>query len=192
MKILDLIEGIPDPRKLGKVKYSLSTIIFGTVCAILSGAESWRDIHDYCTVKLNWLSQYVDFENRVPSEWTFRRVFTLINSDFLEQLLRVHAAEIVSKNQKSDQVVIDGKPLRGSQRQETKSLHSVSAWCHKNGLVLGEEQVQDNSNEITAIPLLIKSLALKGTTITIDAAGCQRSIVQLIRSKKGHYVLGLK
>jgi predicted transposase YbfD/YdcC len=192
MKILDLIEDFDDPRTFWKVKYSLSTIVFGTICGILSGAESWRDIHDYCSIKFDWISQYVDFTNGVPSEWTFRRVFTLLDPSFLEQLLRTHAAEIVAKNQKSDQIAIDGKALRGSQRQGTKSLHSVSAWCHENGLVLGEEQVDGKSNEITAIPRLIESLALKGATITIDAAGCQKSIACLIREKKGHYVLGLK
>lgn len=192
MRILDLIEDFPDPRMSGKIKYSFSAIIFGTICGILSGAESWSDIHDYCVIKFDWISQYVDFANGIPSEWTFRRVFTLLDPLFLEQLLRTHAAEVVAKNQKSDQVAIDGKTLRGSQRQGTKSLHSVSAWCRENGLVLGEEQVEDKSNEIVAIPRLIESLEVKGTTITIDAAGCQKSIVRLIREKKGHYVLGLK
>ena len=192
MRILDLIENFPDPRVFGKVKYSLSAIVFGTICGILSGAESWSDIHDYCSIKFEWISQYVDFTNGIPSEWTFRRVFTLLDPLFLEQLLRTHAAEVVAKNQKTDQIAIDGKALRGSQKQGTKSLHSVSAWCYENGLVLGEEQVDDKSNEITAIPRLIESLAVKGATISIDAAGCQKSIVRLIREKKGHYVLGLK
>ena len=68
MRILDLIEDFPDPRMFGKVKYSLSAIVFGTICGILSGAESWSDIHDYCSVKFDWISQYVDFTNGVPSE----------------------------------------------------------------------------------------------------------------------------
>jgi len=192
MRILDLIKDLPDPRMAGKVKYSLSAIVFGTICGILSGAESWGDIHHYCKVKLSWLSKYIDLTQGIPSEWTFRRVFTLLDPSFLEHLLRTHAAEIVSKNQQSNHIAIDGKALCGSKREGTRSLHSVSAWCYTNGLVLGEEQVNEKSNEITAIPLLIKCLELKGMTVTIDAAGCQKAIVQLIREKNGHYIIGLK
>ena len=73
-----------------------------------------------------------------------------------------------------------------------KCLHSVSAWCHENGLIIGEEQVESKSNEITAIPLLLESLNLKNNTVTIDAAGCQKNIVTQIIEQKGDYVLGLK
>ena len=74
----------------------------------------------------------------------------------------------------------------------TECLQSVSAWCHENGLVLGEEQVASKSNEVTAIPLLLESLDLKDNTVTIDAAGCQKTIVTQIIKQKGNYVLGLK
>lgn len=103
----------------------------------------------------------------------------------METLLRTHASETASK--RSDQIAIDGKAVRGSKSSTFGCLHSISAWCHENGLVLGEESVREKSNEITAIPMLLKSLEIKGTTISIDAAGCQKSIVQ-----KGQYVLGLK
>ncbi len=65
-----------------------------------------------------------------------------------------------------------GKALRGGKRKGLQCLHSVSAWCHENGLVLAEKQVDSKSNEITAIPLLLESLTLKGNTVSIDAAGC--------------------
>ena len=71
-------------------------------------------------------------------------------------------------------------------------LHSVSAWCHENSLIIGEEQVESKSNEIAAIPLLLESLNLKNNTVTIDAAGCRRNIVAQIIEQKGDYVLGLK
>jgi len=192
MSVLDLIDDFPDPRMEGKVKHPLSSVIFVTLCGILSGCESWGDIKDYCETKLKWLEQYVDFKNGVPSEWTFRRVFTLLDPNFLETLLRTHAQDIVSKKIPSDQIAVDGKALCGSSRQGIKCLYSVTAWCHKNGLVLAETQVDKKSNEITAIPLLLNSLDLKGNTVSIDAAGCQKSIAQLIQEKKGDYVLGLK
>lgn len=192
MKILELIEDISDPRMEGKIRYKLSTIIFVALCGVLCGCESWNDIRDYCRAKKNWLSQYVSLANGIPSGYTFRRVFTLLNPDSVEFLLRAHAAEIVSKGKASDQIAIDGKALRGSRKLDLQCLHSVSAWCHENGLVLAERQTDSKSNEITAIPLLLGSLDLKGNTVTIDAAGCQKSITKLIREKKGNYVLGLK
>ncbi len=192
MKILTEIEEIADPRMTGKVQHKLSTIIFVALCGILSGCEGWNDIKDYCKAKKDWLSQYVCLKNGIPSSYTFRRVFTLLNPDSLENLLRSHASEIVARNKSSDQIAVDGKALRGSKTLDTQCLHSVSAWCHENGLVLGEKQVESKSNEIKAIPLLLTSLDLKGATVSIDAAGCQKSITELIAEKKGNYVVNLK
>jgi len=192
MKILEIIDEISDPRMEGKVQHKLSTIIFVALCGILCGCESWSDIRDYCRIKREWLSRYVSLENGIPSSDTFRRVFTLLNPTNVEYLLRAHAAEIVAQHKPSDQIVVDGKALCGSKKLNLQCLYSVSAWCHENGLVLGEEQTDSKSNEITAIPLLLESLDLKGNTVTIDAAGCQKSIAELIIEKKGDYVLGLK
>lgn len=192
MKLLDIIEEIPDPRMLGKIKHSLSTIIFVSLCGILSGCETWNDIKDYCRVKKAWLSKYVSFCNGIPSGDTFRRVFVLLDSNNIEYLLRTHASAIVNNGSPTDQIAVDGKALRGSKRLNPKCLYSVSAWCHENSIVLGEQDVDGKSNEITAIPLLLESLDLEGKTITIDAAGCQKSITKLITEKKGDYVLGLK
>lgn len=192
MNIIDLIDEMPDPRMEGKIKHNFGTIIFVTLCGVLSGCESWGDICHYCDTKRKWLEKHINLDNGVPSAWTFRRVFTLLEPSFLEMLLRSYAASIVNKNKASDQIAIDGKVLCGSSRQNLKCLNSVTAWCRENGLVLAEEQVEDKSNEITAIPFLLNSLELKGNTITIDAAGCQKSIVQIIKDKKADYVLGLK
>lgn len=193
MSILELLETIPDPRMEGKIKHNLGSILFVGLCGVLCGCESWSDIEDYCETKFEWLSGYVDLTNGVPSEWTFRRVFTLLDPAHMEQLLRSHAASIV-KNcaNKSDQISLDGKALRGSKRLGLRCLHSITAWCQENSLVLAETQVDGKSNEITAIPLLLEILDLKGKTITIDAAGCQKNIAQQIKKKKGDYVFGLK
>jgi hypothetical protein len=193
MIILENIKKILDPRDLGKVQHSLSTIIFSALCGVLAGCENWNEIRDYCKIKKDWLSRYVSFKNGVPSSDTFRRVFSLLDPDNIENLLRTHAADIVDNNKNdNDQIAVDGKSLRGSKRLNSKCLHSVSAWCHENGLIIGEEQVDSKSNEITAIPILLDSLNIKNNTITIDAAGCQKNIVSQIISKKGNYVLGLK
>ena len=193
MDILELIQNIPDPRMEGKIKHNFGAILFVGLCGVLSGCESWSDIEDYCETKLEWLSCYVDLTNGVPSEWTFRRVFTLLDPTHMEEVLTNHAANIVSSNSNpSDQIAIDGKALRGSKRLKLQCLQSVTAWCYNNGLVLAENQIEDKSNEITAIPLLLESLDLKGKTVSIDAAGCQKTIANQIKEKKGAYVFGLK
>jgi len=192
MKVLTMISEISDPRMKGKVHHPLSTIIFVALCGILCGCDSWDDIRDYCAVKKDWLSRYVNLTNGIPSSDTFRRVFTLLNPDSVEYILRTHAAELVGKGKATDQIAVDGKALCGSGKIDLKCLYSVSAWCHENGLVLAEKQTDSKSNEITAIPLLLNSLELKGNTVTIDAAGCQKSIANLIIEQKGDYVLGLK
>jgi predicted transposase YbfD/YdcC len=192
MKILESISNISDPRMSGKVIHPLSSIIFTALCGVLSGCESWDDISDYCSIKYPWLSQYVDLSNGIPSSYTFRRLFTILSPDSIELLLRSHAADIVALKGNSDQIAIDGKALRGSKSKGLQCLYSVSAWCHENSLVLAEVQTESKSNEIAAIPLLLDSLNIKGSTITIDAAGCQKQIVQSIVDKKGFYVLGLK
>jgi predicted transposase YbfD/YdcC len=193
MNILEELHQLPDPRMAGKVKHKLGTVCFVALCAVLSGCESWGDIEEYCEIKREWLSQYVDLFHGIPSEWTFRRVFTLLHPDYMAEFLQRHAAHLVgNKERDSHQIAIDGKALRGSKRQDLQCLQSVSAWCHEHSVVLGECQVDGKSNEITAIPLLLNTLDIYQKTITIDAMGCQKNICELIRSKKGHYVVGLK
>jgi len=98
VRLLELIEDLPDPRMQGKVQHNFRAIVFVTMCGILSGCEIWVDIADYCEAKLEWLSQFVCLSNGVSSEWTFRRVFTMIDPTALEALLRAHAAETVLQN----------------------------------------------------------------------------------------------
>ena len=99
---------------------------------------------------------------------------------------------MVNKGKKVEQIPIDGKARRGSRRGETMFLESISAWCHENNIVFAEEAVEEKSNEIKAIPMLLESLVIRGSTISIDAVGCQKAIVKKIKAKDGHYALALK
>lgn len=191
MSILELICEISDPRCLEKVKYPLPTLLFSTLCAVLCGAESWCDVADFCEAKAEWLSQYIDLSSGIPSEWTYRRLFTLLAPECLEALLRDHASSLL-RDDKPVAIAIDGKALRGSKRHNLRCLQSVSAICHDQGITLTETQVDDKSQEIEAIPFLLDILNLKSTTITIDAAGCQKTIAEKIIKKGGHYILSLK
>jgi predicted transposase YbfD/YdcC len=128
----------------------------------------------------------------IPSSWTFRRLFTLLDPLVVENLLKEISAFLMGKGQ-SDHIAIDGKGFKGSRRyNNTKCLKSVSAWCHEHGLVLAEKIVDQASNETKAIPLLLETLDLKQTTVSIDAAGCNPGIAEMILEKKGQYVLALK
>ena len=166
-------------------------MLFSTLCAILCGAESWCDVSDFCEAKADWLSQYIDLRCGIPSEWTYRRLFTLLTPKCLEALLRDHASSLL-QGEKPSAIAVDGKCLRGSKRHNLKSLQSVSAICHDQGLTLAETQVDHKSHEIEVIPLLLDVLNLKGTTVTIDAAGCQKTVAEMIINKGGHYILSLK
>lgn len=191
MEFLSLLDQIEDPRSDYRTKYNLSMIIFCTFCAVLCGVETWGDIPLFCESKKSWLKKYVNLSNGIPTSWTFRRLFTLLNPEILENLLQVHAHSLVGKSS-INQISIDGKTLRASGRHDLRKLHSVSAFCHEHGLTLAETSVNNKSNEITAIPLLLDALNIKGATITIDAAGCQKNIVDKIIESGGNYVLSLK
>ena len=191
MSLLEILSFIPDPRQDYKIKYSLTTLLFTTLCAVLCGCQTWLDVSDFCEAKRSWLSQYVTLNQRIPSCWTFRRLFILLDPSLIEKLL-LDVSDLLLKDNVSDHIAIDGKSQRGSRRYNAKCLHSVSAWCHDHGLVLAQTSVAEGSHESKAIPLLLEHLNLIEATVSIDAAGCQPSLAQAIVEKGGNYVLALK
>lgn len=191
MDLLEAISCLPDPREDYKIKYPLPSLLFTTLCGVLCGCQSWLDVSDFCEAKKEWLSKYVDLSMGIPSFWTFRRLFILLDPVVVEKLLMSISSQLLAQS-KSDQIAIDGKTHRGSKRHNRRPLQTVSAWCHESGLVLGEVAVDACSHETKTIPLLLDSLNLKDTTISIDAAGCNSSIASSIIAKGGNYVLALK
>ena len=191
MKILEKIAQIKDPRMQGKIQYSLESILFATLCAVISGAQSFEDIKDYWAAKKSWLDHYAPTDS-IPSSDTIRRVFTLLEPSCLEHLLISHAREVVSKGKVCDQICLDGKVLKGSFDQSRKALCSLSAFCPSNQVVLSEKQVRRDKAEMSSLPALLETLNLKGHTVTVDAAGAYQSIIEKIREKKAEYVIGLK
>ena len=113
MNLIEYLDEIEDPRQNWKVEHNLSAIIFVTLCAILCGAESWLDISDYCKSKHEMLRKFVNLDNGIPSQYTFRRLFVLLDPACIELLLRTHASEIVNKESKNG-ISIDGKAIRCS------------------------------------------------------------------------------
>ena len=184
---------IPDPRELAKISHPLVDIIVIAICAVICGADNWCDIQDFAKQKEKWLKSFLSLPNGVPSHDTFRRVFSILSpkafrhhfADWIKSVKQVSHGEIVS---------IDGKTLRRSYDKGSNkaAIHMVSAWASANSVVLGQQKVNDKSNEITAIPELLKLLELKGCIVTIDAMGTQKDIARDIIDAKADYVLALK
>jgi len=186
-------ETITDPRQPWKTNYNLMEIIVMTICAVVSGFEHWEDIVDFCKVKENWFRERLGLalENGIASHDTFQRIFQLIDPLEMELSFVSWMREITTLTE-GEIVSIDGKTLRGSHDAKTKAIHMVSAWANTNKMVLGQIRTNEKSNEITAIPILMEMLELKGCIVTIDAMGCQKDIAERIVGAEADYVLGLK
>lgn len=184
--------GVGDPRQSGKVDHPLINIIFLTICATLCGADGWVDVEAFGYAQSTWLSEYLDLENGIPSHDTLGRTFSIINPEqfskgFLDWMNAV--SELVEGI-----IALDGKQLRRSHNKHLgkNAIYMVSAWGTANGVVLGQQKVDEKSNEITAIPKLLAGLNLAGCIVTIDAMGCQTAIAEQIVDQEGDYVLSLK
>ena len=183
---------VEDPRIDRTKDHALLDIIIITLCAVICGAESWVAVEEFGTTKRAWLETFLDLPHGIPSHDTFGRVFARIDpQQFQHSFMQwVRALQQVH----GDLIAIDGKTHRGTHDRPNgkAALHLVSAWAAENRLVLGQVAVDDKSNEITAIPILLDLLDLEGCTVTIDAMGCQTEIADQIVQRGGNYVLALK
>jgi len=181
-----------DPRVERTREHLLQEILFITIAAVLCGADSWNDIQSYGQSKRPWLATFLKLPGGIPSHDTFNRVFSAINPEELESCFESWV-RAVAKLSAGEVVSIDGKALRGSRTAGKKAIvHMVSAWASENRLVLAQRKVDDKSNEITAIPKLLKVLVLSGCVVTVDAMGCQRSIAEEIVHQQADYILAVK
>jgi predicted transposase YbfD/YdcC len=184
---------VSDPRVDRTKEHKLMDMIAIAICAVICGAEGWVDIELFGKSKLPWLKTFLELPNGIPSHDTFGRVFSRIDAQefqfaFSEWVWAVN--DIVQ-----GQIInIDGKQLRGSKDKVLgkRAIYMVSAWAEENELVLGQRKVDEKSNEITAIPELLKLLALSGCIVTIDAMGTQTNIAKTIVEAEADYVLSVK
>jgi len=161
--------------------------------AVINGSTAWSDMELFAQGRLSWLRTFLALPNGVPSEDTFRRVFEAIDPKEFGAAVAVIVEDLVT-DLRGKVVAIDGKTLRGSfdRRRGKSALHVVSAWVTDLGLSLGQISVDDKSNEITAIPELLKTIDVRGATVTIDAMGCQKAISEAIVDKGADYILAVK
>lgn len=182
---------VPDPRINRRKDHDLVDVLVIAVCTLLCAGESFNDMEDFGKAKYDWFRTFLGLRNGIPSHDTFNRVFAAIDpKQFLDCFLRWTQSLRQAVHQEI--VALDGKALRRALNQDQSAKYVVSAWAESNGLVLGQLKVADKSNEITAVPELLRVLELSGCIVTIDAMGCQKKIAKEIMEADADYVLALK
>ena len=191
----DYFATLTDPRcpNAPNSRHLLMDILIIAVCAVIGGAEGWEDIEEYGKAQAEWFADLLDLPHGIPGHDTFRRVLSRLDPEELTQCF-IAWTQALSEASGGDIVSIDGKTLRHSfdHATSTAAIHMVSAWASANRLVLGQLKVEEKSNEITAIPKLLRLLDVKGAVVTIDAMGCQKEIAKTITERGADYVLALK
>jgi predicted transposase YbfD/YdcC len=184
-------QDLADPRLNRTKDHELIDVLVIAICTLLCGGETFNDMEDFGRAKQDWFKTFLSLRNGIPSHDTFNRVFAALDpKSFLECFLRW--TQSVRQAVPQEIVALDGKALRRALDKDQSIKYIVSAWAESNGLVLGQLKVADKSNEITALPQLLRVLELSGCIVTVDAMGCQKKIAKEIVEADADYVLALK
>lgn len=191
--LFEHFSSLKDPRVERTRLHQFFDILTIAICAVMSGADTWEDIEAYGELKEGWLRSFLELPNGIPSHDTFARVIGRINLEEFQSCL-VSWMATMSRVTHRQVVAIDGQSLRGTYQPSdgTAARQMVSAWASENSLVLAQRKVDEKSNEITAIPEVLKLLELSGCMVTLDAMGCQKEIAAQIIDQQADYVLVLK
>lgn len=188
---MEHLEGIADPRVTGRCDHELLDILVIGLCCQLCGGETFQDMADFGRAKEAWFRTFLRLRHGIPTHDTFNRVFAALKPEsFLDCFMRW--TQSVRTAVAGEIVALDGKALRRAVAEGTAPRVVVSAWAASNSLVLGQVQVPDKTNEITALPGLLRALELAGCIVTLDAMGCQKEIAREIIEADADYVLALK
>ena len=189
--LIDHFADLPDPRLNRTKDHDLIDVLVIAICTLLCAGESFNDMEDFGRAKQDWFKTFLGLRNGIPSHDTFNRVFAALDpKGFLDCFLRW--TQSVRQAVPREIVALDGKALRRALSQDQSIPYIVSAWAEGNSLVLGQLKVADKSNEITAVPELLRVLELSGCIVTVDAMGCQKKIAREIVEADADYVLALK
>jgi predicted transposase YbfD/YdcC len=185
-------EGLEDPRSGNAALHDFHELLMMGLCCVLCGGQGAVDMAAFAEAKEPFLRGFLTLANGLPSHDTFSRLFRNLDPDQFRDSFQRFMAQF--SGQLQGVVAIDGKVVRRSfDRASGKSpLHMVSAWGSEQRLVLAQIATDAKSNEITAVPKLLKMLALKGAIVTADALNCQRTIAEQIVEQQGDYALALK
>lgn len=184
---------IIDIRQQSQVRHDLYEIIAMTIAAVIGNSDGWDEIEDFCRSKEKWLREHMglELEHGIPSGTTFARVWGQIDPKAFRECFREWTKHVHEKLA-GEVISIDGKSICGSKSEKRKPIHMISAWVTEQELVLGQMCVDEKTNEIPTVPLLLELLDINGCIVTADAISCQREIAKKIIAGKGDYVLSLK
>lgn len=190
--LLGHFSGLEDPRQRGKVVYPLPEVLLIVLCGTMAAAEDFVEIRRWACMNLGFLRRFLPFAHGVPSHDTLNDIVNALDGELFAACFTSWVETL--RDADPDVVAIDGKTSRRShdRGRGREPLHLVSAWASRQRLVLGQQASGAKSNEITAIPLLLERLELKGALVTIDAIGCQTKIAQAILDKEADYLLAVK
>lgn len=192
------LKTLTDSRIKKKTKFKIWDIIICTILAVLFNANDWEDVHDFVENHYKWLREFLLMTGGIPCTKTYERVFAIIDSKELEAIFTEFLLTISLSSTDNDIINLDGRVNRGSSRNETgyndkaKPLNVLNAYSNKYGICLASEQIDDKTNEITAIPDILKRFNVKGNVITWDALNTQTDNVETVVSLKGDYVVPIK
>ena len=191
--LLRYFSELKDPRMNRTKRHHLSDILTISICAFICGANGWTQVEEFGRAKLKWFRTFLPLPNGIPSHDTFGRVFAKLDPTAFEACFR-RWIEAIAEKTNGRLIAVDGKTLRHSfdHASQKAAIHMVSAWSEANHLVLGQVATEEKSNEITAIPKLLKLLDIQDAVISIDAMGCQKAIAGQIIDQQGDYLLALK
>lgn len=183
---------VQDPRHHNK-RHKLIDIIIIAICGVVAGSDTYEQIENFGIKRQQWLSKFLELPHGIPSHDTFARIFERMNPQEFQDSFKKWIASVAKLTQ-GQVVAIDGKTLRRSHDRSNnkKAIHMISAWASTNQIILGQLKTDEKSNEITAIPYLLRLLDLSGCIITIDAMGTQKKIARTIIERSSDYILALK
>ena len=192
------LKTLTDSRIKKKTKFKIWDIIICTILAVLFNANDWEDVHDFVETHYKWLREFLLMTGGIPCTKTYERVFAIIDYKELESIFIEFLLTFSLSSTDNDIINLDGRVNRGSSRNETryndkvKPLNVLNAYSNKYGICLASEQIDDKTNEITAIPDILKRFNVKGNVITWDALNTQTDNVEAVVSLKGDYVVPIK
>ena len=191
LRLIEPFKDLPDPRVNRTKAHDLIDILVIAICSLLCGGEGFNDMEDFGEAKRDWFKSFLTLRNGIPSHDTFNRVFAALDPKaFLDCFLRW--TQSLRQAVAQEIVALDGKALRRALNADQSLKYVVSAWAESNELVLGQWKVSAKSNELTALPELLRVLELAGCIVTVDAMGCQKKIAKEILEADADYVLALK
>jgi transposase DDE domain len=193
-ELMEMLEIIEDRRQQSKVRYTIKEVVLIVFCCTLSNVDDWEDMEIWANHYIKLLREYLPYENGIPSHDTIQRVMGMIDPDYIQQAYNKWTSmlEKGEKEKLKKVIAIDGKTMRGNKQNNSKPNHIVTAWSREGGYSLGQQTINEKSNEIKAIPKLLDKINIKNSVVTIDAMGTQTAIAEKIKNQKGDYVLAVK